>query len=333
MPRLETKVKLHRRLILGAPLAACALALTLPLSANAQASMALKIVVGYAPGGAADAVARAVGEGLRSSGYSVIVENKAGAGGRLAIDYLLSLPADGASLIIAPLSNLTIYPHIYKSLKYDPLKDLLPVATASGMSFGIAVGAASPAKTLQEYLALARKDGAVGAYGTPGAGTPMHFLGVMLGREAKVSLNHIPYKGGSAALTDAIGGTLPAVITTTPNLLPMHRAGKLRILAVSTPEPMASLPGVPTFGAAGFPDLTMSEVFGFFARSGTPAAVVNQLNAAIGASVKSPTVTAALNKVEFEPRVTTPEALAKQVRTELETWSKVVKATGYTPED
>lgn len=325
-------MKLTRRRI-AALFGAAALALGVHAPLAAQDSKTLKILVGYAPGGAADTVARAVGEGLRGSGYTVVVENKAGAGGRLAIEALLALPRDGSTLLIAPLSNLTIYPHIYRALKYDPLKDLVSVGTASGMSFGIAVGVQSPAKTLQEYLALVRKDSTQGAYGTPGAGTPMHFLGAMLGREAKATFTHVPYKGGSAALTDAIGGTLPAVITTTPNLLPMHRAGKLRILAVSSPEPTPALPGVPTFKSAGFPDLTMSEVFGYFAAAGTPASVVAELNAAISAAVKSPAVAAAMNKIDFEPRVMTPAALDKQLRAEFESWAKVVKATGYTPEE
>jgi tripartite-type tricarboxylate transporter receptor subunit TctC len=202
---METSMYVNRRQ-LGAWISAGLMAVALPSQALAQGSKPLRILVGYAPGGAADTVARAVGEGLRSSGYTVIVENKAGAGGRLSIESLVTSPADGTTLVIAPLSALTIFPHIYKSLKYDPLKDLVPVGTASGMSFGIAVGAASPAKTLQDYIALAKKDNAQAAYGTPGAGTPMHFLGAMLGREAKAPLTHVPYKGGSAALTDAIGG-------------------------------------------------------------------------------------------------------------------------------
>jgi tripartite-type tricarboxylate transporter receptor subunit TctC len=323
---------LDRRQV-GALLSAAALALALPGPAFAQGAKTLRILVGYAPGGAADVVARAVGEGLRSGGYNVIVENKAGAGGRLSIESLLTLPPDGSTLLMTPLGNLTIYPHIYRSLRYDPLNDLVPVATASAMTFGIAVGASNPAKTLQEYLALAKKDPAMASYGTPGAGTQMHFLGVMLARESKVPLSHVPYKGGSAAVTDAIGGSLPAVITTLPNLLPMHRAGKLRILAISDTEPNAALPGVPTFKAAGFADLTMTEVFGFFARSGTPAAVVNDLSAAISAAVRSPAVAAVLNKVEFDPLVMTPAALDKQVRADYQAWAKVVKATGYTPEE
>jgi len=318
----------------GAGLGAGALILATAPGLRAQGSgKILKVLVGYAPGGAADVVARAVGEGLRASGYQVIVDNKPGAAGRLATEALLTLPADGTTLLFAPSGNLTIYPHIYKSIKYDPLKDLVPVASATGMSFGIAVGATSPAKTLQEYLALAKADPAKAAYGTPGAGTAMHFLGVMLARQAKVPLTHVPYKGGSAALTDAIGGNLPAVITTLPNLLPMHKAGKLRLLAISNPEPLASLPNVPTFGTAGFPELNVAELFGFFARGGTPAATVAQLNAAISAAIKTPAVVAALEKLEFEPRAMAPDELAKFIRTEHARWGEIVKATGYTPEE
>lgn len=314
----------------SACLGAGSIALAAPARLLAQDTKTLRVLVGYAPGGAADAVARAVGEGLRDSGYTVIVENKAGAAGRLAPEALLGAPPDGNTLLMTPLGSLTIYPHIYKALRYDPLKDFAPVASASGMSFGVAVGANSPAKTFKQYLELARKDPSLASYGTPGAGTAMHFLGVMLARQANLSLVHVPYKGGSAALTDAIGGNLPAVITTLPNLLPMHRAGKIRILAISTPEPVATLAGVPTFQAEGFPELTISEIFGFFARAGTPAPVIARLNAAISAAVRSPKVSAVLEKVQFEPRIMTPEALDQQVRADYASWGKVVKATGYT---
>ena len=304
-----------------------------PLTLFAQGGKTLKVMVGYAPGGAADVVARAVGEGLRTSGYTVIVENKAGASGRLAIESMLTAPADGSVLLMAPVSNLSIYPHIYRALRYDPFKDLVPVASASSMSFGLAVGASSPAKTLQEFLARAKKDPAMGAYGTPGAGTPMHFLGAMLARQSQTPLTHVPYKGGSAALTDAIGGSLPAVVTTLPNLLPMHRAGKLRILAITNPEPQPALADVPTFKSAGFPELTMAERFGFFSRSGLAAPVLAQLNADISAAVKSPAVVAALQKVEFEPSVMTAEGLDKYVRNDYARWGQIVKTTGYTAED
>lgn len=323
----------QRRRTFSRQLAAGAAALAAPGFLRAANDKTLKVVVGYAAGGAADNVARAVGEGLRAAGYTVIVENKAGAGGRVAAESLQGLPADGNTLLLAPLSNLTICPHIYRALRYDPLKDFVSVASASGMSFGIAVGSNGPVQSLQQFLAIAKKDPVQGSYGTPGAGTPMHFLGVMLARQSKVPLTHVPYKGGSAALTDAIGGSLPAVITTLPNLLPMHRSAKLRILAISNAEPLASVPGVPTFKSLGYPALTMSERFAFFARSGTPPAIVTALNSAIGAAVTAPVVTGMLQKVEFEPLVMTPQALDKVLRADYGRWAEIVKSTGYTPEE
>jgi tripartite-type tricarboxylate transporter receptor subunit TctC len=304
----------------------------MPGLSTAQAKT-LRVIVGYAAGGAADTVARAVGEGLRDCGIMAIVENKSGAAGRLAIEALLAAPADGTTLLMTPMGALTLDPHVFKSLKYDPLKDLAGVASASSMSFGFAVGAASPAKTLAEYLALAGKDPALAAYGTPGAGTAMHFLGAMLAKQAQLPLTHVGYKGGAAAVTDAIGGTLPSVITTTPNLLPMHKAGKLRILAISEAAPNAGLPGVPTFKAAGFPDLTIDESFAFFARAGTPPAIVAQLNQAVTAAVKAPRITALLERSDYQPRTSTAQALDAQLRAEHANWARVVKALGYTPED
>ncbi|MEJ8822724.1 tripartite tricarboxylate transporter substrate-binding protein [Variovorax humicola] len=293
----------------------------------------LRVLVGYAAGGAADTVARAVSEGLRESGYTAIVDNKVGAAGRLATEALLTLPPDGNTLLMTPLGNLTLYPHIFKALRYDPLKDFAAVGTASSMSFALAVGADSPVKTLQEFLALAAKDPKFAAYGTPGAGTAMHFLGAMLGKDAKLNLTHVAYKGGSAALTDVIGGSLPCVITTTPNLLQMHRAGKIRILAISEATPNAALPGVPTFKSAGFPDLVITESFAFFARTGTPPATLAQLGQAVASAVKAPAVTALLKKAEYEPLTMTPEALDKQVRADYASWGRIAKAVGYTPED
>lgn len=293
----------------------------------------LRVLVGYAAGGAADNVARIVGEGLRDSGYTTIVENKGGAAGRLATEAMLAAPADGTTLLLTPMGNLTLYPHVFKSLRYDPLKQFAGVGTACTMSFAFAVGANSPAKTLGEFLEMARRDDALAAYGTPGAGTAMHFIGQLLAKSAKLALTHVPYKGGSAAVTDAVGGTLPAVITTLPNLLPMHRSGKLRILAISDEAPLAALPGVPTFQSLGYSDLAVTETFGFFAHSGTPALVIARLNQGITQSVKSEKVTSQLQRQEYLPKAVTPEALDKQLREEHARWGTVVKSAGYTPED
>jgi len=307
-------------------------AATVPGAAWTQDRL-LKILVGYAPGGAADTVARIVGDALRDGGYTAVVDNKAGAAGRLAIEALLAAPADGATLLLTPLGNLTLQPHVTRQLRYDPLKDLVGVGSASGMSFALAVGARSPARTLDEFLKMARGNSALAAYGTPGPGTAMHFLGSMLGKDARLPLTHVPYRGGAAALTDAVSGVLPAIITTTPNLLPMHRAGKLRILAISEAAPNAALPDVPTFRQLGYPDLVIGESFAFFARAGTPTPVIATLNQAINNAVRQPRALAQLQQAEFEPRTTSPGALDNQVRAEFAQWARAVKAAGYTPEE
>lgn len=309
-----------------------ALSLALPGILRAQADQTLRILVGFAPGGAADSVARIVGDGLRSAGRTAVVDNKAGAGGRVAIDTLLNAPADGKTLLCTPSGNLTLFPHVYRKLRYT-LNDLAPVASVSEFAFGLAVNSASPARSLKEFLARAKADPKDAAYGTPGAGTLMHFLGVMLSKRSDVPLTHIPYKGGAAALTDLLGGQVPAIITTVPHLLPMHRTGKVRIIAVSSPAPIAVLPDVPTFKAAGFPDLTAAEYFAFMARAGTPPAIVQQLSAAISAAVKSPEVSATLHKNDFDPRVITQDELAARLKAEHERWAQIVKDSAYTPED
>ncbi|MEY2685418.1 MAG: hypothetical protein RJA09_2562 [Pseudomonadota bacterium] len=307
---------------------AVALSALAPL-AHAQ-SKTVKLLVGYAPGGAADLVARAVGEALRDSGYTVVVENKPGASGRLATDALLAAPADGATLLFAPLGNLTLYPHLFKSVKFDPLKDFAPVGIASTMGFALAVPANSPAQTLQEFLKLAAADNRLASFGTPGAGTAMHFLGTMLGKQAGVNLIHVPYKGGGAAVTDAVGGVLPAVITTTPNLLPMHRSGKLRILAVTDAAVPAGLTGVSTFQAAGYASLGLTESFALLAKAGTAPSTVTELNRALNGAVQTGKVRAVLEKADFVLESVTPDVLAKRIEQGHATWGAAVKASGYT---
>ncbi|MGV3681456.1 MAG: Bug family tripartite tricarboxylate transporter substrate binding protein [Acidovorax sp.] len=293
----------------------------------------IRVLVGYAAGGAADTVARAVAEGVRGHGFNMLVDNKGGAGGRLATEALIAAPADGATLLMTPMGNLTLYPHVFKSLSYDPLKQFVGVGKACSMSFALAVGASSPAKTLKEFLDLARKDNALAAYGTPGAGTAMHFIGQLLGKAAKVPLAHVAYRGGSAAVTDAIGGVLPCVITTLPNLLPMHKSGKLRILAISDEAPLAALPGVPTFKSLGYGDLAITETFALFARAGTPAPLVAQLNKIVTEAVQSEKIASLLHKLEYQPQTATTEALDRQLREDHARWGQIVKASGYTPED
>ena len=193
--------------------------------AVAQAVRKLNILVGYPAGGAPDTVARAVGEGLRSQGCTALIDNKSGAGGRLAADILLAEPTDGSAVMLVPGGNLTIYPHIYTKLRYNGLKDFAPLATACEFAFGMAVGPDVPAKTLADFIAWARANPGKAQFGSPGAGSAMHFIGVQLAAQATVELRHIPYRGGAPALNDVMGGTIPALFTTLSNLVQPARSG------------------------------------------------------------------------------------------------------------
>jgi tripartite-type tricarboxylate transporter receptor subunit TctC len=319
-----------RRRLLTASMSCAAVAL--PAIARAQAKL-LRVLVGYPAGGAVDVVARETAEGLRSAGYQAIVENVSGAAGRMATTQLLQAPADGGAIVCMPSGNATIFPHVYRNLGHDPLADLQPLGTACRFAFGLAAGPGTPAKTLQEFIAWAKANPTKASYGTPGGGTAMHFLGVMLGRAAGIDFLHVPYKGGAQAIVDVMGGSIPTLLTTLPNLVNPHAQGKVRILAYSADKPVASLPGVPTFAQAGFPDLTIYDSFAFFARSGTPAAAAASLSAALAASVQSERVVQALRKLEFEPTFTQPAVLTAQLRDDHAKWKRVVAESGYKATD
>lgn len=321
-----------RRTALSALLASGASAVTYrPVSA--QSGKTLRVLVGYPPGGAVDVVARAVAEGMRSGGYSVVVENRTGAAGRLATEQMLAMPADGTTLVFMPGGNATIFPYVYPNLKYDPFKDLIPVAAACEFNFALGVGPGAPVKTLKEFVDWAKANPGKASYGTPGGGTAMHFMGVMFARAAGFEFTHIPYRGGAAAIVDVLGGTVPALATTLPNLVPHHRQGKLRILAFTGGTRLPALADVPTFKESGYPNLEMTENMGFFAHAKTPPAVVAELHAALRTAAAQTRVTTALDQLEFDPVSMTQAQYAARLKSEFDRWGPIVKATGYKAED
>lgn len=298
-------------------------------AANAQTSTPIRMLVGFAPGGTADVIARAIAEGMRPSGINCVVDNRPGAGGRLATNALLSAPADGTTIMLAPSTNLTLFPHLYPDLR-SKVAELAYLGVAAEVQFGFAVHHDSGPKTLAEFLDRARKDSRNAFYGTPGAGSVMQLLGDLLGRRAKVPLASVPYKGGSAAVNEVIGGTLPAVLTALPNLMPMHKAGKLRILAVSADKALPTLPEVPTFSAVGFPDLTASEYMCLVARKGVPPAFVERMNAALTTAVRTPSVAPVMERLGFQQAgPISPDALAKRISADTARWQLAVKETGF----
>jgi tripartite-type tricarboxylate transporter receptor subunit TctC len=317
----------HRRHTLSF-IAATSLLAMAPSWVNAQVKP-LKILVGYPAGGAVDVVARQVAEEMRVLGYNAIVENKTGAAGQLATEAMLAAPADGSAVVFMPGGNATIFPHVYPNLRYS-MADLKPLASVCSFTFALGVGPGTPAKTLKEFVDWAKANPGKASYGTPGAGTAMHFMGVMFGRQAGIDFQHVPYRGGAAAMTDILGGNIPTLATTLPNLVTHHKSGKLRILAFSGEQPLPGLPGVSTFKQLGYPDLQISEVFGLFASSKTPAPMLAELEKAMLTAAKSPRLVAAIEKLEFDSEVLNSADLSRKLKVDFERWGPVIKATGYT---
>jgi tripartite-type tricarboxylate transporter receptor subunit TctC len=302
-----------------------------PSMAGAQGN-SLRILVGYPAGGAVDVVARQVAESLRINGYNAVVENRTGAAGQLATEAMLAAPADGKTVVLMPGGNVSIFSHVYPKLRYG-MNDLVPLAGVCSFTFGLAVGPGTPAKNLKEFVEWAKANPGKASYGTPGGGTAMHFMGVMFARKAGFEFVHVPYRGGALAMTDVIGGTVPALATTLPNLVRPYKEGKLRILAFTGDAPLPSLAGVPTFKEQGYPELQMTEVFGFFGSSKLPAAIQSELEKALMEAARSPRVVTALEKLEFDSDVTSAAKLGSQIKADFERWGPVVKNTGYKVED
>ncbi|MES2936106.1 MAG: Bug family tripartite tricarboxylate transporter substrate binding protein [Pseudomonadota bacterium] len=308
-----------------------------PLGAFAQSLEAVKIINGFPAGGTADATSRRVGEKLGGTAYSknaAVVENKTGAGGRIACEVVKAAPPDGATLLLTPFSCTAIYPHIYTKLSYDPFKDLMPVSIAAIMTHALSVGPMVPAsvKTVKDYLAWAKANPDKATYGSPAAGSTPHFLGALLGLGNGVDLKHAPYRGSLPAIGDMLGGTLASCSTPTGDALANHRGGKIRILATSGAKRTPFTPEVPTYAEQGFPDLTTEEWFGFYVPAKTPASVIAGANAAINQALKDKVVVDSLALMGLVAQGSTPAEMDKSQKDEFTRWGPLVKKIGFTAE-
>jgi tripartite-type tricarboxylate transporter receptor subunit TctC len=261
-----------------------------------------------------------------------MVDNKTGAGGRIAIEAVKNAAPDGSSLLLSAYSMLLIYPHIYRSLNYDPFKDFAPVSMASVLSHGLAVGPMVPAsvKTVKDFVAWCKANPDRANYGSPAAGSTPHFLGALLSLESGVAMQHVAYRGSVPGVTDVIGGQIPAMFTPHGDFLANYRGGKLRILAVSGKARSVFTPEIPTFTEQGFPELTIEEWFGFYAPAKTPANVVAAANAAINAALKDKSVIEGLGMQGLTPVGGSSEDMAKEMRRLHEYWGPIVKRVGFT---
>jgi tripartite-type tricarboxylate transporter receptor subunit TctC len=314
---------------------AAAAGATWPLRARAQGIDQPKFFYGFPAGSAGDIACRRVADRMAGTAYAknaAVVENKPGAGGRIALDALKTAPADGSVLAMSPFSALSIYPHVYKKLSYDPVADFMPVSIAAVMHHGLAVGPVVPASVtdVKSFLAWAKANPDKANYGSPAAGSTPHFLGALLGLAQNVDLKHIPYRGSVPGITDVVGGQLAAMFTPAGDFLPNHRAGKLRLLGTSGKARLPFATDVPTFSEQGFGELVIEEWFGFHAPARTPAAAVAAASSAINAALKDKSVVDGLATVGLLAQGSTPEEMARSQRIEFERWGPLVKRIGFT---
>jgi len=316
-------------------LALAAAGLVLPRLALAQAIEQPKFLYGFPAGSSGDIAARRVADKVAGTAYAknaALVENRPGAGGRIALDGLKGAPADGSVLALSPFSATAIYPHVYKKLSYDPVADFVPVSIAAVMHHGLAIGPMVPASVtdVKGFIAWCKANPDKANYGSPAAGSTPHFLGALLGLAQNVDMKHVPYRGSVPGVTDVVGGQLAAMFTPAGDFLANHRAGKLRLIGTSGRARLPFASDVPTFAEQGFGELTTEEWFGFYAPARTPAAVVASANAAINAALKDKGLIDGLGIVGLLAQGSSADDMARSQRAEFERWGPLVKKIGFT---
>ncbi len=316
-------------------IATLATALALAQPAWAQAPAAVKIIVGYPAGATSDALARVVAEHMAATlKQPVIVENKPGAGGRIANEVVKAAPPDGQTLLMTPIATMGIFPHSYEGqLRYDPFKDFVSVAHLSDFQVGLGEAKSVPARTLAEYVAWVKADPAKhGFYGSAAPGSIPHFFGVMFGRSAGLTLTHVPYKGTAAAMQALAGGEIAALSTVAADIRTLVHGDRARLLAVAGDRRDPAFPDVPTFRELGY-DLVAKPWYALFAPAGTAPAVVERLSRAAVAAVTDPAVNRRLRDMGLEPTGYGPDRLATILRDDHARWGPVIKASGFKPDN
>jgi len=288
----------------------------------------IKLIVPFPPAGGTDIMSRVVAQKLTEANkWTVVVDNRPGAGGNIGVDAASKSPPDGYTIVMGQTSNLAINPTLYKDIPYDPMKDLVPVVLVGEGPIAIAVRNDSPMKTLADLVAEAKaKPGAI-TMASPGSGTVAHLSGVRLMQAANVKFEHIPYKGASAAIPDLLGGNVDFYVSSVPSVQAQVAAGRMRILAVTSKRRSPIFPDVPTVGETykGFEAVTW---FGILAPAKTPAPIVAKLNAEINKALQDPAVRKQIEKEGGEVIGGTPKQFADLMKSDLASWAAVVKASG-----
>ena len=306
----------------------------LPAMAQLAAAPA-RLIVGYPAGGTLDATARHLAEAWRKQGRQYVVDNRAGAAGRIASSQLKREQADGSALLCTHTSALTIYPHVYSKLMYDAQADFVPVSTLVSATCAFAVSAAVPAsvRNLQDYASWLRGTPGQAIYASPAAGSMAHFLGFRFSEAAGLRLQHVAYRGSAPAMQDLLGGHIPAYLGFVADFLPHLQKGKVRVLGTTGEQRSRFLPAVPTFAEQGFESVRGIETYGIFAPPGTPDAVLRSIYESVAAAGRDDALRAAMEQIGLEPQTLVPREYARLIQREREAWAPVVRASGFRSDD
>jgi len=301
--------------------------------AQAYPSKPIHLLVPFPPGGGTDILSRLIANKLNESeNWTIVAENRAGAGGTIGIAAAVRAAPTGYEMVMGQKDNLVVAPWLYKSVAYDPTRDLVAVAHVGYTPIVIVTQAGSRFKTLADVVNAAKAAPGSVTYGSPGSGTTIHLAGEIFKDAAKIDIRHIPYKGSNAAMMDVLAGNVDLMVSSVPSVMAQIKTGKLRPLAVTSAKRSTSLPDVPTIAELGYPGFDVSTWYGLFMPAGSPRDAVTKVNAAVNKLLAMPETRAAIHAQGAEALAMSPEEFGELLKTDYQKWKGIVQAAGVTVE-
>jgi tripartite-type tricarboxylate transporter receptor subunit TctC len=320
----------ERMRFLAAGLAIVVAAMPVTAAAQRYPEKSIRFIAPYAPGGATDLLTRTLAQKLTESlGQTVVPDNRPGAGGNVGAEIAAKSAPDGYTILLAPVSPMAINVSLYgKKLPFNPEKDFAPITLVAKVPLVIVVNLNVPAKTMQEFIALAKSRPGKMTYGSSGNGSSNHMTGAMLMSAAQLDMVHVPYKGGGPGMVALLGGEIDMMVAQIPSSRQLHMAGKVRALAISGAKRSAAMPDIPTMIEAGLPGFEATSWYCVVAPAGTPKAIIDRLNTEIVKALNTPEMRQRLADDGAEVESSTPAELARFVHAEIPKWARAVKDSG-----
>ncbi|BEP60893.1 tripartite tricarboxylate transporter substrate binding protein [Variovorax sp. V213] len=308
--------------------------LTLPAQAQGfTPGQPIKVLIGVPAGGTQDVLTRAIAEQVQGTLGPLIVDNRSGAAGRIAVEAVKTAPPDGRTLLLGTASMMTMFPSAYRQLSYDPIRDFVPIINAARFELALVVHKDVPANTLAEFIAWAKAQGDKLSFASYGAGTPSHFLGEMLNRAAGLKMVHVPYRGSTPARQDVMGGSVPVYFDTIGGAQQLLPSGRVKVLATSGERHSPLMPNLPSFAESGYKDVVATAWFAYYAPLKTPQPVIDKLRAEFTRAVNTREVRQQLLQNGMYPVGDNSEALLKTMREDTARWAGIMKAVNFQAND